>query len=96
MHIHFCGFYIIILGCQSSTCTHEDPCCICSATLCIHNLQKMYEVLICSTCTHCKILYSETSIIRHSMGLKLDVRLQRLLDYPVIHSTVKHGECISE
>ena len=40
--------------------------------------------------------YSETSIIRHSMGLKLDVRLQRLSDYPVLHSTVKHGECISE
>ena len=34
------------------------------------------------------MLYSETSIIRHSMGLKLDVRLQRLSDYPVLLNTV--------
>ena len=38
----------------------------------------------------------ETSIIRHSVGLTIDVRLQRLSDYPVLHSTVKHGDCISE
>ena len=30
------------------------------------------------------------------MGLKFDVRLQWLSDYPVRLSTVKHGECISE
>ena len=36
--------------------------------------------------------YSETSIIRHSMGLKLDVKSQRLSDYPVLLSTVKHGD----
>ena len=37
-----------------------------------------------------------TSIIRHSLVLRTDVRLQRLSDYPVFLSTVEHGECISE
>ena len=30
------------------------------------------------------------------MGLKIDVRVQRLSDYPVSISTVKHGNCPSE
>ena len=30
------------------------------------------------------------------MGLKIDVRLQRLSDCPVFLSTVKHGDCPSE
>ena len=30
------------------------------------------------------------------MGLKIDVRLQRLSDYPVLLSTVKHGDCPSD
>ena len=40
-------------------------------------------------------IYSGTSIIRHSLGLKIDVRVQRLSDYPVSLSTVKHGDCPS-
>ena len=40
--------------------------------------------------------YSDTSIIRDSMEHKIDVRLQRLADYPVLLSTVKHGDCPSE
>jgi DNA-binding sugar fermentation-stimulating protein len=44
------------------------------------------ELADCNNCT----IYSVTSRIRHPVSLRMDVRLQRLSDYPVFLSTVKH------